>query len=153
MRPFKPTSSQVGYRYSWCGLQICSAARFLVCGISAEFGLSEVEAAEIFELTQAIVFPFPGEREVAVVGSGVDVAAAIAQFSHALVLFEVGFVARDWLVPPRNQIRDASTTSRWPGRGDQSPPRCHLRTSPTAQSTAMVKIDQVLASTGGCLDQ
>jgi len=49
--------------------------------------------------------------------------------------------------PQRYQVRDAPTTSRWPGCRDQPPPRCHLRTIPTAQSKTMVTINQVLAST------
>lgn len=55
--------------------------------------------------------------------------------------------------PQRDQVRDASAASQWSGRGDLPSPRCRLRTGPPAKSTPVVKINALLASTRGGLDQ
>jgi len=55
--------------------------------------------------------------------------------------------------PQRDQIRDTPATSQWPGCGDQPPPRCRLRTSQPAQSTALVTSNSLLALARCGLDQ
>jgi len=55
--------------------------------------------------------------------------------------------------PHRRQDRDPPTASQWSGRGDLPSPRCRLRTGPSATPTPMGKVDELLASGGGGLDQ
>lgn len=55
--------------------------------------------------------------------------------------------------PQRHQVRDAPTTSHWSGRGDLPWTGSRLRTSAPAKPKTLVKVNQVLASTRGGLDQ
>lgn len=55
--------------------------------------------------------------------------------------------------PERDQIRNASLTSKCPSRRNVSTPGCRLRTSTPMASTPKGTIDAVLASTGSGMEQ